>query len=83
MNAFSTFDIDSVVVYEVLIFRHLVPPMHCCLFCCAFVAFRGEETTQKPQFYRYYDFNKITKIKFKFVITSLQNKHIYVHLCFI
>ena len=37
----ALFDIDSVVVYQVYIFWHLVLPMHCCLCCFSFVVFRG------------------------------------------
>jgi hypothetical protein len=39
MDAFNIFDIGSVIVYQVFIFWHLVPPKHCCLCCFSFVAF--------------------------------------------
>jgi hypothetical protein len=39
MDSFSTFDIDSVVVYQVFVFWHLFPPVHCCLCCFSFIAF--------------------------------------------
>ena len=97
MDALSTNHIDSVVVYQVFIFWHLVPPpVHCCLCCFSVVAFRGGVVIDGISihgfifilYYKNHSFidstilTKWQRIKFKFVNASLQSKHIYVHWCF-